>query len=152
MLEVGVYKGESTIQFMESGKFNRYFGVDCWTNDYYDPSPEFLRCIPESESEFDEVVKKYNNHTTVVTKLRMTSREAASLFKHEVFDFIYLDGNHNYEYIRDDIQLWWSMVKVGGYLGGHDFNMHDVNRAVTEIFGPLPMFPDSSWVIKRGPQ
>lgn len=35
-------------------------------------------------------------------------------------DFVYIDGNHSEEYVRQDIRLWWPKVKIGGMLAGHD--------------------------------
>lgn len=104
MLEIGVFKGESTTQFMESGKFRRYFGVDYWSADnYYDPAgDQFIHLIPEAEKEFDTLVlPKYP-----IVKMKMTSAEAAKYFKDGVFDFVYIDGNHNYESVVEDILLW----------------------------------------------
>ena len=36
-------------------------------------------------------------------------------------DFIYIDGNHDYKYVKRDIELYYSKVKKGGLFGGHDF-------------------------------
>ena len=146
MLEVGVYKGEAMKQFMDSGKFRRYFGVDFWSGDYADPNPRFLECIPDAEGQFDEVAKWYPN----VVKMKMTSKEAAGYFHDNLFDFIYIDANHTYEFAKEDLDLWWPKVKCGGYFGGHDYNMADsVGRAVNEKFGHGGMFPDSSWLVRK---
>jgi hypothetical protein len=145
MLEVGVYQGESMIQFMTSGKFRRYFGVDFWSGDYADPNPRFLECIPDAEAKFDEVAKQHP-----VVKMKMTSKEAACYFCDNLFDFVYIDGNHAYEFAKEDLDLWWPKVKYGGYFGGHDYNMADsVGRAVNEKFGHGGMFPDSSWLVRK---
>lgn len=147
MLEVGVYKGEAMKQFMDSGKFRRYFGVDWWSGEYADPNPIFLKDIPEAEMRFDEVAKNYP-----VVKMKMTSEEASAYFKDEVFDFVYLDGNHNYEFVRKDIDLWWPKVKIGGYFGGHDYSnlaCGGVKKAVDETFGQQYAYPDMSWVVKK---
>jgi hypothetical protein len=147
MLEVGVYQGESMRQFMESGKFKRYFGVDWWSSDFKDPYEEFLKSVVAAEMVFDSVSKKYP-----VVKMKMTSEEAVTYFGDNVFDFIYLDGNHNYEFIRHDIDIWWPKVKNGGYFGGHDYSnlaLPGVKQAVEESFGPLIQYPDMSWLVKK---
>ena len=147
MLEVGVYQGEAMRQFMDSGKFKRYFGVDWWCRNFIDPHEKWLECVEAGEAVFDEVAKKYP-----VVKMKMTSAEAAGYFSHYVFDFIYIDGNHNYEFIKQDIELWWPKVKVGGYFGGHDYSnlaLEGVKRAVEEKFGVLMAYPDMSWMVKK---
>jgi hypothetical protein len=36
-------------------------------------------------------------------------------------DFVYLDGDHRFPYIAEDIFFWWNKVKKGGILSGHDY-------------------------------
>jgi len=38
-------------------------------------------------------------------------------------DFIYIDGNHDYEYIKKDIEMYYPKVKKGGIMAGHDFSI-----------------------------
>lgn len=49
-------------------------------------------------------------------------------------DFVYIDGNHNYEYVSCNIELATKIVRKGGVIGGHDYdkNMFEVKRAVDE--------------------
>lgn len=49
-------------------------------------------------------------------------------------DFVYIDGNHDYGYVKKDIELYWPKVRVGGILGGHDFRPDErgVVKAVLE--------------------
>ncbi len=47
-------------------------------------------------------------------------------------DFIYIDGNHAYEIVKQDIILSAKLVKEGGVIGGHDFPWGGVRRAVSE--------------------
>jgi len=36
-------------------------------------------------------------------------------------DFCYIDGNHSYEFVRNDIKNYFPKIRPGGVLGGHDF-------------------------------
>ena len=36
-------------------------------------------------------------------------------------DFVYLDGRHHYEGIKEDIKSWFPKVKPKGILCGHDY-------------------------------
>ena len=47
-------------------------------------------------------------------------------------DFIYIDGNHRYEYVKRDIALATQLVKRGGVVGGHDWGSQSVKKAVKE--------------------
>jgi hypothetical protein len=36
-------------------------------------------------------------------------------------DCVYLDADHSYDGVCDDLRTWWPTVRVGGILAGHDF-------------------------------
>jgi hypothetical protein len=52
---------------------------------------------------------------------RMFSHEAAPLFPDGSLDFVYIDGNHSFEAVTQDLELWWPKVKAGGLFSGHDY-------------------------------
>jgi SAM-dependent methyltransferase len=50
-----------------------------------------------------------------------TSMEAVKQFAPRSLDFVYIDGNHMFEYVVADIAEWAHVVKPGGIMCGHDF-------------------------------
>jgi SAM-dependent methyltransferase len=52
---------------------------------------------------------------------RQYSYKAAMGFEPGTFDFVYLDGNHHYEFVLRDLHDWSALLKPGGLLFGHDF-------------------------------
>jgi Methyltransferase domain len=82
--------------------------------------------------------------------LRMTSVEAGAMMPDKSLDIVYLDGLHDYANVKQDILTWLPKLRMGGYLGGHDFNdcpdHIGLLRAVREILGEPPeKFLDGSW-------
>ena len=67
------------------------------------------------------------------TFLRQFSSDAVD--KIPEVDFVFIDGNHAYEYVKNDILKYWSKVKKGGFLGGHDYisGHPEVIKAVDEF-------------------
>jgi predicted O-methyltransferase YrrM len=73
-------------------------------------------------------------------------------------EFVYLDADHEYESVRDDIAAWWPCITPGGILAGHDYiaaYLPGVVKAVDEFAAandfhirltqePVP----SWWVVK----
>ncbi len=55
--------------------------------------------------------------------LRTTGLEAAKKFAAEgaQFDFVFLDDDHDYQPVLDEIDAWWPLIKPGGFLTGHDW-------------------------------
>jgi len=52
-------------------------------------------------------------------------------------DFLFIDGDHNYESVLEDCRLWIPKVRNGGVVVGHDWAgrwKHNVRRAVKEYF------------------
>lgn len=47
--------------------------------------------------------------------------EAAQDFADRSLDFVYIDGNHQFQYVAWDIAEWSKKVKVGGIISGHDY-------------------------------
>lgn len=56
-----------------------------------------------------------------VTYLRMFSMEAVEHIPDSSLDFVFIDGNHDYSYVKEDLERWSEKVKVGGIIAGHDY-------------------------------
>ena len=77
-------------------------------------------------------------HTTL---LRKKGVDAATQFEDESIDFVYIDGDHSYDFVKNDIAAWYPKVKQGGILSGHDYtpgnpqkgHIYGVIQAVTEF-------------------
>jgi predicted O-methyltransferase YrrM len=67
-----------------------------------------------------------------VNVIKGRSVDVASTFHNDSVDFIFIDGSHDYEDVRADIEAWWHKLKALRVLAGHDFALSGVNRAVTE--------------------
>ena len=56
-----------------------------------------------------------------VEVIKATSSDASQKFTGESLDWLYLDSDHTEKAVFNDLVMWLSKVKVGGYLMGHDF-------------------------------
>jgi hypothetical protein len=139
IVEVGCWKGRSTcclgVEILNSKKNINLFCVDSWK---YIPSTE--QPI-SSQEEFDKVyfefldnIKPFASLTTII---REDSNKAAKSFADESLDFIFVDANHTYESVKDDVYAWIPKLKKGGIIAGHDYftRVHPgVKQAIDEIF------------------
>ena len=66
-------------------------------------------------------------------------------FKDGSLDFVYIDANHEFRSVIDDISEWGKKVKVGGIVSGHDFeyveNMRHPDRQIIEV-----IYAVTAWV------
>jgi SAM-dependent methyltransferase len=53
--------------------------------------------------------------------VRKTSMDAVKDFAPLSLDFCYIDGNHHFDYVVEDIVHWSRIVKPGGIVAGHDY-------------------------------
>jgi predicted O-methyltransferase YrrM len=146
VLEVGSYRGESTVMFAQS--FPTVYAVDPFLPDY-DPEDEAgdPTYIDTVKNEFLLRQSLYPN----ITLIQQTSEAAAAEVADGSFDFIYIDADHRYEPVKRDIELWLPKVKKGMWIGGHDFEgrFPGVVQAVNERFRrPFRIFEDNSWIVK----
>ena len=51
----------------------------------------------------------------------MTSEEAAPKIPDASLDFVYIDGDHSFDFVMLDLILWARKVRPGGMISGHDY-------------------------------
>ena len=70
------------------------------------------------------------------------SSDVCKNFEDEYFDFIYIDADHSFDAVLNDLKNWYPKVKKGGVISGHDwdcnpllseFHLFGVERAVREF-------------------
>jgi hypothetical protein len=98
------------------------------------------------EKTFDEMMKNYTN----IVKIKDFSYNTYDKFENEFFDFVYIDTDHDYISVKNEIDNWFPKVKKNGYIGGHDYNLNGVSSAVIDFFKITPkVYDDFSWIIKK---
>jgi predicted O-methyltransferase YrrM len=65
--------------------------------------------------------------------IRVASVEAASSFPDEWFDAVFVDGDHRYEAVLQDLRAWWPKVRGGGAILGDDIQRDSVAQAWDEF-------------------
>lgn len=78
-----------------------------------------------SERLYKEAVARLKSYNCEV--VRKTSMEAVKDFKDNSLDFVFIDGNHEFKYVYEDIIQWTKKVKPGGIVYGHDY-VENVDR------------------------
>lgn len=90
---------------------------------------------------------------------RNLSDEISDEFEDSYFDWIYIDGNHLYEYVKQDLELYYPKVKDGGYLTGDDYGIegwweNGIQKAVDEFVSQSPELilevKGTQFIIRKG--
>ena len=146
MAEIGSFVGDSTKIFAE--RFKEVVSVDPFLNGYDagDNSSEIWPMEDIFKQFNEDVLQKCPN----VIHYHTLSAEGAKLFADGSFDFVYIDGNHLYEFVKLDIQSWLPKIKRPGWIGGHDYqhkHAPGVKPAVLEMLDGIDQhFRETSWI------
>lgn len=118
-VEVGSYKGEYAKDILSKWSGNLFL-VDVWkqldTSEYEDLSNQ-----KDFKEIYDACIDNIGDDDTRCTMIRASSKTAVSLFNNASLDFVYIDANHKYDFVKEDIELWFPKVRRGGVLAGHDY-------------------------------
>src|SRR3989344_6041187 len=98
--EIGVYKGEFSEKLCRTGL--KLYAIDPWRiyKDYGNPRGQ--KRLDFQYENTKRVLSSYPNCTIV----RKTSMEAVEDFEDESLDFVYIDANHEFRYIAEDLVEW----------------------------------------------
>jgi predicted O-methyltransferase YrrM len=64
------------------------------------------------------------------------SVSAAETFPSNTLDAVFIDGEHTYKAVYQDLVAWYRALKPGGIIAGHDYDYPEVKEAVMEFLGP----------------
>ena len=86
------------------------------------------------------------------TPIKKTSVEASKDFEDNSCDVVYIDMQHTYEAVSEDLKHWYPKVKNGGYIAGHDIDKDGVKLAVSQFFDNRYDIIGSArhcWIVKK---
>lgn len=138
--EIGVKAGRNIERILSRCPEDvTFLAVDPWvTSDGYAHWSE--NQVRHNERQFDALVSRYLDR---ITKMKMDSAGAAQKVPDASLDLVFIDGDHRYEFVKQDIALWLPKLRRGGVMAGHDYantnkygdRFEGVDRAVHEAFG-----------------
>jgi hypothetical protein len=140
-VEIGVFKCDSTILFLEKCKY--MYLIDPCRPYEGNPDTEYFadpKFVSDRLSRFAH------------TFYQSMSKDVAHLIPD--VDFVFVDGNHTLEYVQKDLELYYPKIKPGGFMAGHDYDAGHpgVQQAVMEFF----IWPDQviehygrCWLVRK---
>lgn len=114
--EIGVAKGLFSEKFCRLGL--KMYAIDPWVA--YTGAGRRARRQDAQDHEYghaQRLLAPYPNCTII----KKTSVDAAKDFRGESLDFVYLDGDHRFPAVAEDIYEWYYRIKKGGVISGHDY-------------------------------
>jgi hypothetical protein len=141
VLEVGCAYGFHTKQVISNTDIDSYIMVDPYVpypNDVFSDSVQNVYNDGSMNlSNFDQflnlVIEELSEYKDKIIHIHKPSFEASKDIENESLDGIFIDGDNSYKAVKQDLEIWWSKLRVGGTLCGDDYWMPDVSRAVHEF-------------------
>jgi cephalosporin hydroxylase len=161
LVEIGSHKGRSIASIIPTCKKNKIqvIAVDTWGYNLYDyvtrilvdhiyklgfsvpTKRNFLETIRQVDPDFD--VFAISDPSSFVAKAMF------SVYRYGKVGGVFIDAQHDYHSVKEDISAWLPLIKSGGWIAGHDFSGEwtGVKKAVEEIFGSdYKTMKDQIWV------
>jgi hypothetical protein len=136
-VEIGVDEGQNALNILENLDIEKLYLVDPWSL-YRDLKSVGLRNTPEECIDAEQKVHALldERFADKIIYIKDLSENAVDKIPDNL-DFVYIDGNHRYQYVKRDIELYYPKVKEGGLVAGHDFDYEQVEGAVKESLAIL---------------
>jgi len=151
-VEVGVFHGINTLFLKDLFPETHFYLIDPWeiNSDYIkDEAVPVTTDANKMNNAYSFIVSQYEKNPNF-TILKTKSVEGAKLVPDDL-DIVFIDGNHSYDSVKEDIITWLPKVRKNGILAGHDYkdNFPGVKKAVDEIFDKnVILRGDNTWAIQ----
>lgn len=132
VLEIGARFGDSSEMIMKSLNVSRFYVVDPYDiyDDYKDDG--FYKVLEDLGGDlvYKSAVKRLTQLNEGVTFLRCRSDDSKvfDTIPKESLDLVFIDGNHEYEYVYNDLINYLPLVRSGGVLCGDDFQTRRIPK------------------------
>jgi predicted O-methyltransferase YrrM len=155
--EIGVWKGQTSKVLLSAFPHLIYWMVDSWEHKRNQVGANTQEDMDNGMSIAFADTEFASHRRSVIS---LDSVKAAKKFPNEFFDFVFIDANHKYKFVKADIEAWWPKVKKGGIAIGHDYNggkerrgIWGVKRAIDEFASnndlQVKTLPSLLWYIDK---
>ena len=99
------------------------------------------------DSRYEQAVERLAPYDCTLVK------SMAMDYVHEVpdesLDFVYIDGNHEFDWVMEDLINWSKKVRVGGIVGGHDFYVFNHAGVIEAVYAYTRAHNIVEWYVTR---
>lgn len=134
--EIGIGYGLHAKEILTNTKVDKLYLVDpmqYYPNDAFADDvtknggfEELVKCIDKELSPYKKRYKWYRKASLAITEKEIPNRS---------LDAVFIDADHSYGAVKQDLAFWWNKIRVGGQMLGDDYNSchPGTTRAVDEF-------------------
>jgi hypothetical protein len=143
--EIGVWKGDFSAQILETAVPRELHLIDPWMFQPDFPDRMYGGAVAGDQADMERIYESVRDRFAAVNNVlihRGTSASVLPTLADAFLDWVYIDGNHRYEYVLEDLKLAHPRVRPGGFLCGDDYDWgedlgYPVRRAVADFADEL---------------
>jgi hypothetical protein len=113
--EIGVRRGNFSCQLLKRNPHLHLTLIDPW--DAYTRGYDQVK----QDGIFEQCKRAVQPYSDRVTIIRKNSFEGLENIEDESLDFVFIDGNHTFDYVAPDIINWSKKVRRHGIVSIHDY-------------------------------
>ncbi|MGD9276367.1 MAG: class I SAM-dependent methyltransferase [Candidatus Pacearchaeota archaeon] len=143
--EIGVLKGQYSELLCKTIPGLKMYCIDKWKK--YPTYRDFRS--QDTLDEYERVARKVLARYDCII-MKAWSMDAVKVIDDSSLDFVWIDANHEFQQVTNDIAEWSKKVRPGGIVAGHDFfrsansklyvQVKDVVQGWTYAYGIHPWF------------
>ena len=134
ILEIGVFKGDFLDYIVENcnGEID---AVDIFEGETVSGDCDGNNVISYNiGNSYYELLEKYKNNS----KVKLHKSYSTQFFENtenNKYDIIYIDGDHSYNGVKNDLKNAFEKIKHNGYIMGHNYEMNMIKAKTSYNFG-----------------
>ncbi len=134
IVEIGTFKGKATAVMALAclGSDRRIITIDPFVEyTHHSGNPATLALgIHQSWEEIYQEFSDLFKDVPTVSHIRKTSEQTAKDWGEGEIDMVWIDGHHSKEMVLLDLNSWCPLVREGGIVSGHDWNLESVRQGL----------------------
>jgi Methyltransferase domain/galactosyl transferase GMA12/MNN10 family len=120
-VEVGSAAGRFAATILGSWQGRQLALVDPWESQATQEYLDVANLGTDGQATHLAMVRRLADADRRVRLVRGLSPAVADRFEDGSLDFVYLDGNHSYLAVQEDLRAWYPKVRPGALFAGHDY-------------------------------
>jgi predicted O-methyltransferase YrrM len=123
-VEIGVDMGHYSEQLCMLNPELKLYSVDPWEGEY--------------KTHYEEAKKRLTPYNCEI--MIDKSMDVVRKFEDNSIDFVYIDGDHSFKGVTEDLTEWTKKVKPGGIVSGHDYLTLKHNETGQEVKRAIDLY------------
>lgn len=119
--ELGVFRGEFSEIILNKLEPSELFLVDIFPPEMCSGDKDGNNIVYDNLEKYYEILTKKYKRSEKVKVIKSTTIAFLETIDDEYLDAVYIDADHSYNGVKNDLELSFKKVKTGGIIMGHDY-------------------------------